>query len=438
MPSPEIVGLIGIIVMIVGLFLGVHIGIVLGGVGLFGCIGIQGFAKGIGLLASTAYYTVSNYGFVALPMFIMMGEFAFQGEIGSLLYTAVSKWMGHRYGGLAMATTVANAMFATIAGDSLSATATFGKIAIPEMIRYKYDKIFACGVVASAGCLAVLIPPSGVMILYCIFTSVSLGKLMMAGFIPGIISTTIYMSYIYTKVRLNPSVAPRLSEIPSWKERFHVVRWIIPLAVVMIVMFGGIYTGIFSPIEAGAIGAFTVLILNLVRRTFSLSKFATALANVARTTAMIFLVIIGAMIFSKFLVVAGIPDLVLTAITNLHMSKYIVLLIIIVLYLIMGCFMTVPAMLAVSLPLFFPLAEGLGFNGIWFGIIIVLMCEIAALTPPVGLNVYVLKAVVGDLLPTGSIFRGIVPFFFLNLIIVAILIAFPQLSLWLPSMMFGR
>ena len=438
MPSPEIVGLIGLVVMIVVLFLGVHIGIVLGGVGLFGCIVLQGFAKGIGLLASTAYYTVSNYGFVALPMFIMMGEFAFQGEIGSLLYTAVSKWLGHRYGGLAMATTVANAMFATIAGDSLSATATFGKIAIPEMIRYKYDKVFACGVVASAGCLAVLIPPSGVMILYCIFTSVSLGKLMMAGFIPGIISTIIYMSYIYTKVCLNPNVAPRSSEIPSWKERFHVVRWIIPLAVVMIVMFGGIYTGIFSPIEAGAIGAFTVLILNIARRTFSLSKYTAAMENVARTTAMIFFVIIGAMIFSKFLVIAGIPDLVLTAITSLHMSKYVVLLIIIVLYLIMGCFMTVPAMLAVSLPLFFPLAESLGFNGVWFGIIIVLMCEIAALTPPVGLNVYVLKAVVGDLIPTGSIFRGIVPFFFLNLIIVAILIAFPQLSLWLPSMMFKR
>jgi tripartite ATP-independent transporter DctM subunit len=438
MLSPETLGVVGILAMIAGLFLGVHIGIVLGGVGLLGCIVIAGFAKGIGLLASTAYFTVSNYGFIALPMFIMMGEFAFQGEIGSLLYTAVSKWMGHRYGGLAMATTVANAMFATIAGDSLSATATFGKIAIPEMIRYKYDKVFACGVVASAGCLAVLIPPSGVMILYCIFTSVSLGRLMMAGFIPGIISTIIYMSYIYTKVRLNPGMAPRSSEISSWRERFRVIKWIIPLAVVMIVMFGGIYTGIFSPIEAGAIGAFTVLILNLARGTFSLSKYAAAMANVARTTAMIFLVIIGAMIFSKFLVLAGIPDLVLTAITSLHMSKYVVLFIIIVLYLIMGCFMTVPAMLAVSLPLFFPLAEGLGFNGVWFGIIIVLMCEIAALTPPVGLNVYVLKAVVGDLVPTGGIFRGIVPFFFLNLIIVAILIAFPQLSQWLPSMMFKR
>jgi tripartite ATP-independent transporter DctM subunit len=438
MLSPETLGVVGILAMIAGLFLGVHIGIVLGGVGLLGCIVIAGFVKGIGLLASTAYFTVSNYGFIALPMFIMMGEFAFQGEIGSLLYTAVSKWMGHRYGGLAMATTVANAMFATIAGDSLSATATFGKIAIPEMIRYKYDKVFACGVVASAGCLAVLIPPSGVMILYCIFTSVSLGRLMMAGFIPGIISTIIYMSYIYTKVRLNPGMAPRSSEISSWRERFRVIKWIIPLAVVMIVMFGGIYTGIFSPIEAGAIGAFTVLILNLARGTFSLSKYSAAMANVARTTAMIFLVIIGAMIFSKFLVLAGIPDLVLTAITSLHMSKYVVLLIIIVLYLIMGCFMTVPAMLAVSLPLFFPLAEGLGFNGVWFGIIIVLMCEIAALTPPVGLNVYVLKAVVGDLVPTGGIFRGIVPFFFLNLIIVAILIAFPQLSLWLPSMMFKR
>lgn len=436
MPSSEIIGLLGMILMVVGLFLGVHIGIVLGGVGLLGCIVLMGFAKGVGLLASTAYYTIANYNFIALPMFLMMGEFAFQGGIGTLLYSAVSKWMGHLYGGLAIATTVANALFATIAGDSLSATATFGKIAIPEMVRFKYDKGLACAVVASAGCLAVLIPPSGVMILYCIFTSVSLGKLMMAGFIPGIISTAIYITYIYTRVRLKPSLAPRSEEVPSWKERAAAIKWIVPLAVVMVVMFGGIYTGVFSPVEAGSIGAFTVLILLMIRRSLSWAKFAAGLANVARTTTMIFLVIVGAMVFSKFLVVAGLPDFILNLITSLHVSPMMVLMIIIFIYLILGCFMGVVAMLAVTLPIFFPLMQGLGFDGVWFGIIIVLMCEIAALTPPVGLNVYVLKAVVGDLIPTGGIFRAIVPFFILNLLIVALLIGFPKLSLWLPSLMF--
>jgi tripartite ATP-independent transporter DctM subunit len=429
MVAPETIGLIGLMAMIVGLLLGIHIGLVLGGIGLAGCMVLMGFSKGLGLLASTAYYTISNYNFIALPMFLMMGEFAFQGGVGTLLYSAVSKWMGHLYGGLAMATTVANALFATIAGDSLSATATFGKIAIPEMVRYGYDKRLACGVVASAGCLAVLIPPSGVMILFCIFTSVSLGKLMIAGFIPGIISTVIYLGFVYGKVRMKPELAPRSTETSSWKERLGAIKWVVPLAIVMIVMFGGIYLGIFSPVEAGSIGAFTVLVIVLARKSISLRNFA-------RTTAMIFFVIVGSMIFSKFLVVAGLPDLILSIITDLHVSALTVLLIILFIYLILGCFMGVTAMLAVTLPIFFPISQGLGFDGVWFGIIVVLMSEIAALTPPVGLNVYVLKAVVGDLLPTGGIFRGVAPFFVMNLVMVALLIAIPKLSLWLPSMMF--
>ncbi len=434
--SPEMIGGIGLVVMIVALLLGIHIGIVLGGVGLVGCIVLQGFGKGVGILSSTAYYTISNYAFIALPMFLLMGEFAFQGGIGKLLYAAVSKWMGHLHGGLAMATSAANALFATIAGDSLSATATFGKIAIPEMVQYKYDKRLACGVVASAGCLAVLIPPSGVMILYCIFTSVSLGKLMMAGFIPGIISTVLYMSYIYARVRITPSLAERSQQVPSLRERFFSIRWLIPLGIVILVMFGGIYTGIFSPIEAGSIGAFTVLVIIILRKDLSVAKFIAAMTNVARTTSMIFLVIIGSMIFSKFLVFAGLPDLIMRFIEGLNVSPFVVLLMMIFIYLILGCLMSIVAMLAITLPIFYPLLEHLGFNGIWFGIIVVLMCEIGALTPPVGMNVYVLKAVVGDLASTGEIFQGIVPFFFINLIIVAILIAFPQLSLLLPTLMF--
>ena len=259
---------------------------------------------------------------------------------------------------------------------------------------------------------------------------------MIAGFFPGIMSAIIYLTYIYTKVRLHPRLAPRSNEVPTWKERFIAIRWLIPIVIVVMVMFGGIYTGVFSPVEAGAIGAFTVFILLMIRRSINLSSFKAGVSNVARTTTMIFLVIIGAMIFSKFLVVAGIPDMMLNFITNLNVSPLMVLIIILIIYLILGTFMGVVAMLAVTLPMFFPLSQGLGFEGVWFGIIIILMCEIAALTPPVGLNVYVLKAVVGDLVSIGAIFRGVIPFFVLNLIIVVILVTFPKISLWLPSMMF--
>ncbi|HEY79441.1 MAG TPA: TRAP transporter large permease [Dehalococcoidia bacterium] len=434
--SPELIGVLGLLVMFVGLALGFHIGIILAITGFAGFVALAGFAKSLSLLTTTPYYTTTNYGFIALPMFIFMGELVFQGGIGTLLYSAASKWLGRLHGGLAMATVSSCAFFAALSGDSLSASATFGKIALPEMTRYNYDSKFACGAIAGAAGLAVLIPPSGVMILYCIFTEVSLGKLLIAGVIPGIMSAIIYMALIYFRVRLKPSLGPLSTEVALWKEKLIALGYIAPVAVVMVVMLGGIYLGVFSPIEAAAIGAFTVLVEVVVLKKLSLTTLRTAMVNVAKTTAMIFWVIIGAMIFSKFLVLSGLPDALSVFISGLPVPNLVILIIILLIYIALGCFMSVVAMLAITLPIFFPLLTGLGFDGVWLGILIVLEVEMAAITPPIGMNVYVLKATVGDLVSTGGIFRGVVPFFLADILILAILVAFPQISLWLPSTMF--
>lgn len=422
--------------MFVLLALGIHVGITLAIVGFFGCAAMLGFARSLSQVVATPYFTVSDYAFVTLPMFILMGEIAFQGGIGILLYKVAAKWLGRLPGGLAIATVAANALFGAISGSTLAATATFGKLAVPEMMRYNYDRKLATGVVASAGTLAVMIPPSGTMVIYCIMTDVSLGKLMMAGFVPGILIAIIYMVLILVRCRFNVNLGPPSAEIVKWRERWASIRWLIPLMVIVIVMMGGIYTGIFSPIEAGAVGAFTVLIVVLVRRGISFSQFKEAITSTTATTGMICLVLVGAMVFGKFLMLTNLPDHLLTWVNSLSIPPIGVLIVILLIYIILGCIMDVPSMLVITLPIFYPLLSGLGFDGVWLGILVILEVEMGVVTPPIGMSVFVLKSVVGDLATVGDIFRGIVPFFAMDVLIMVFLVAFPTLSLWLPSMMF--
>jgi C4-dicarboxylate transporter DctM subunit len=436
MPSPELLGILGFVAMFALLALGIHIGIALGVIGFIGCAVMLGFSRSLSLLVTTPYYVVANYNFIVLPMFILMGEMAFQGGIGILLYKAASKWLGRLHGGLAMATTAASALLGAITGSTLAAAATFGKLAIPEMRRHKYDNKLATGVVAASGTLAVMIPPSGIMVLYCILTDVSLGKLMIAGIIPGFMSAAIYMVMIYLRVRLNPRLGPSSTEIVSWKERVLSIRWLTPVAVVMAAMLGGIYTGVFTPIEAGSIGAFTVFIVVLARRSVSPSTLITTLVNTIRTSAMIGLVIVGAMVFGRFLMVTALPDALLAFVSNLAISPIGILVVILLIYIVLGCIMDVPAMIVITVPMFYPLLHGLGLEDIWVAILIIKIVEIAAITPPIGLNVYVLKGVVGDVISVGDIFRGILPFFVMDILTLALLVAVPWIVLWLPSTMF--
>jgi C4-dicarboxylate transporter DctM subunit len=436
MPSPELLGILGFVFMFVLLALGLHIGISLSVIGFIGCALMLGFSRSLSMLVTTPYYVVADYNFIVLPMFILMGEMAFQGGIGVLLYKAASKWLGRLHGGLAMATTAASALLGAITGSTLAAAATFGKIAVPEMRRHNYDDKLSAGVVAASGTLAVLIPPSGIMVLYSILTDVSLGKLMIAGIIPGFMSAAIYMVMIYSKVRLNPSIGPRSTEIVSWKERFASIRWLTPVVVVMIAMLGGIYTGVFTPIEAGSVGAFTVFVVVLARRTVSPSMMVTTLVNTVRASAMIGLVIVGAMVFGRFLMLTELPDALLSFVAGLEISPIGVLVVILLIYIVLGCIMDVPAMIVITVPMFYPLLHGLGLDDIWVAILIIKIVEIAAITPPIGLNVYVLKGVVGGAVSVGDIFRGILPFFVMDVLTLALLVAVPRITLLLPSTMF--
>ncbi|HEY77687.1 MAG TPA: TRAP transporter large permease [Dehalococcoidia bacterium] len=436
MPSPEVIGILGFIAMFVMLAFGIHIGITLGVIGFIGCGVMLGFSRSLSLLVTTPYYVVADYNFIVLPMFILMGELAFQGGIGILLYQAASKWLGRLHGGLAMATTAASAALGAITGSSLAAAATFGKMAIPEMRRHNYSEKLSAGVVAASGTLAVMIPPSGIMVLYTILAPVSLGKLMIAGIIPGFISAAIYMVMIYTRVRLNPQLGPKSTEVVSWGERFSSIRWLIPVAVVMIVMLGGIYLGIFSPIEAGSVGAFTVFIVVLARRSASPSMMITSLANTARAASMIGLVIVGAMVFGRFLMLTELPSELSNFVSSLTIPPVGVLAVILLIYIVLGCIMDVPAMIVITVPIFYPVLHDLGLPDIWVAILIIKIVEIAAITPPIGLNVYVLKGVVGDVVTVGDIFRGIIPFFVMDVLTLALLVWVPQIALWLPSTMF--
>jgi C4-dicarboxylate transporter DctM subunit len=436
MPSPEVIGILGFAAMFVMLAFGIHIGITLGVIGFIGCGLMLGFSRSLSMLVTTPYYVVADYNFIVLPMFILMGELAFQGGIGILLYKAASKWLGRLHGGLAMATTAASAALGAITGSSLAAAATFGKMAIPEMRRHNYSEKLSAGVVAASGTLAVMIPPSGIMVLYTILAPVSLGKLMIAGVIPGFISAAIYMGMIYSRVRLNPQLGPKSTEVVSWKERFASIRWLTPVAVVMIAMLGGIYLGIFSPIEAGSVGAFVVFVVVLARRSVSWSMMVTSLANTIRSSSMIGLVIVGAMVFGRFLMLTDLPGALSEFVSSLTIPPTGVLAVVLLIYIVLGCIMDVPAMIVITVPIFYPVLHDLGLNDIWVAILIIKIVEIAAITPPIGLNVYVLKGVVGDVVTVGDIFRGIIPFFVMDILTLALLVVVPQVALWLPSTMF--
>ena len=436
MTNPEIIGIIGFLAMFVLLAGGIHIGISLGVIGFIGCGIMLGFSRSLSLLVTTPYYVVADYNFIVLPMFILMGELAFQGGIGILLYKAAAKWLGRLHGGLAMATTAASAALGAITGSSLASTATFGKMALPEMRRHNYDSSLSAGVVAASGTLAVMIPPSGIMVLYTILAPVSLGKLMIAGVIPGFISALIYMVMIYTRVRLNPKLGPRTTEAISWTERFTSIRWLVPVIIVMVAMLGGIYVGIFSPIEAGAVGAFTVFLVVLARRSISLPKMMDTLVNTVRSASMIGLVIVGAMIFGRFLMLTELPDALTVFVSNLNIPPRAILGVILAIYIVLGCIMDVPAMIVITVPIFYPVLHGLGLDDIWVAILIIKIVEIAAVTPPIGLNVYVLKGVAGDEVTVTDIFRGIIPFFIMDVLTLVLLLFVPQIVTWLPSTMF--
>lgn len=431
--TPLTVGIIGIGVLLVLLFSRMPIGFVMGLVGFAGFAYLTGFSGGLGVLRTVAYSTFADYNLSVIPLFILMGSFCYFAGLSKDLYDTVHSWIGQLRGGLAMATVGACAGFAAISGSSLATAATMGTVALPEMKRYKYDDRLATGAVAAGGTIGILIPPSVILILYGVITEQSIGKIFLAGFIPGILEAVFYMVTIYILCKHNPLMGPPgprtsfVDKITSLKD-----TWIVLALFVLVI--GGIYMGVFSPTEAAGVGAFGAFLFGLARRRLGWQAFKSSLIDTGKTTAMIFVIILGAMILGYFLAVSRIPFVLADSVGALVVNRYVILVLILLVYLFLGCVMDSMAIMLLVTPIFFPLAMSLGFNPIWFGILITRVTEIGLITPPVGLNVYIIRGVAKDV-SMQTIFRGIVPFIIADVCHVALLIALPQLSLFLPGLM---
>jgi len=425
------VGYLGIFILILLLFSRMHIGVCMGLVGFAGFAYLLGLEPAFGLLRNVPYTTFSSQGLSAIPLFMLMGAFCFSAGISEDLYKGVHAWLGHLRGGLAMATVVACALFAAISGSSLATVATLGKVALPEMKRYKYAASLATGAIAAGGSIGILIPPSIILIVYGILTEQSIGQLFLAGFIPGILEAVFYLITIWLLCKRNPELGPR-GPRTKMKQKIRALGSIWEVVALFLLVIGGIYLGWFTPTEAAGVGAFGAFILAVSKKKLGWANFKKSLVNTTQTAGMLFAIILGAMIFGYFLSVTRLPFELSMSIANLEVNRYVVLILILIIVLALGCVMDSMAIVLLTVPVFYPLITELGFNAIWFGILVVRVTEMGLITPPVGLNVYIIRGI--DNVPMKTIFKGVYPFLVADLVEVAFLIAFPQLTLFLPEL----
>jgi tripartite ATP-independent transporter DctM subunit len=417
--------------------LGIQVAVGLYFVSFIGGIILIGLPQSLIMLQTTAYHILSSFSFTVIPVFILMGEIAYWGGVGEVLYKAISKLMGWLRGGLAMATALGCAFFALVTGSSIATIATFSKLAIPEMNKYKYEKSLSCGVVAAAGSMAVMIPPSMAMVIYSMFTEVSLGRLMLAGIIPGFLSALIYMVSIYVRVLINPKLGPpEVTKVP-FKERVFSLRWILPMVFVVVVMLGGIYAGVFTPTEAGSFGVLAVLIMTIVLKKLNMKSVKNSLLGTVKTSGMLLLLIPGALLLGKILTISGLPIMIGNWLTSLQVPCMVIVAILMASYLVYGMFIGGVEMIVITMPIYFPIVTALGFDGVWFGILCIKMMEVSMITPPVGINIFVLHGILGKDAPIGYAYKSIFPFLLMDILTLVILMAFPQIVLWLPSQAFG-
>ena len=430
--SHELLGGIGLVVLVILIMLRMWIGAAMAFVGFMGYALIMGFKPAYAVISQIPYTTVANYTLTTVPLFILMGEILAQTQIGTDLYEAAYKWVGHRKGGLAMATVFACTLFAAICGVSGPAVVTMGRVAYPEMKKRGYSDTLSTGSIVCAGTLAFLIPPSVVFVIYAILTEQSVGKLLMAGILPGLLLSFLYILTITLMTTLKPEIAPQGPKY-SFSERIKALKLIWPALALFIVVLGGMYVGLFTPTEAGAIGAFGALLITFFYGRLNLQRLLKSLLNATETTGFVFFMIVGAYILMKFLAVSGLTTWLANFVETIGVSKYGILTAIIVLYLILGMFLDVISAVILTMPVIYPIIKILGFDPIWFGVIVVILIEIGSITPPVGLDTYQLSGVTG--ISVGVIFRGAIPFLIAALVGILIIIIFPQIALFIPSTM---
>ena len=431
--SPDAVAVIGFVALFALMLLRVPVGMAMGLVGVCGYSYIAGSGPALKLIGQTSMRTVTDYTFGVIPMFMLMGAFVSVSGVSRELFRAANAFIGHLRGGLGMATVIACGGFAAICGSSVATAATFSSVAYPEMRRFGYPQSFSTGVIAAGGTLGAMLPPSTVLAVYAILTQQDIGKLFMAGIIPGLLAMAMYVLTIFIIVKVKPDWLPR-GPATTWAERFAGLKDVWAPLLLFVFVIGGLYGGFFTPTEAGGVGATGAFLLGVLRGKLDRAGILEALLSATRTAAAVFTVLIGALIFGYFLTITQTPQKLTGFLTELGLGPYGVLALIMLMYLVLGCLMDAMAMIILTVPIIFPVIVQLGFDPIWFGIIIVMTVELGLIHPPVGMNVFVIKSVVHDV-SFMTIFKGVIPFVLTDLLRLLILIAFPMIALWLPGRM---
>lgn len=426
------IGIIGLIILFALLALGMPIGVGMGTVGVLGMWYVVSGSAAYAKLAIPPFETVASYELAVVPLFLLMAHVVFNTGMGEDLYRLAAKWLGHLPGGVAIASVAGCAGFAAVSASSMATAATMGLVALPEMKRLNYDPALATGSVAAGGSIGILIPPSALLIIYGILTESSIGKLFIAGIIPGILEAVFYIITIFIICTWKPSLGPR-GERYGYKERIAGFGGCGEIIVLILLVLVGLTAGWFTPTEAGAVGAFGAIIFALIRKRLTGEKLKDSFYETMKTTGMIYGILIGAFILNYFLAVTRIPFIVAEFVAGLPLPSLGVLGFIMLLYLVLGCLLDGAAMMLLTIPIFFPLAMKLGFDPIWFGILICRAMEIAMITPPIGINVYVIAGVAPDV-PMQIIFKGILPFLMADIVHVLLIIFVPSVALFLPNL----
>lgn len=447
--DPVVIAICGLVFLAVMLVLRVPIAAALMLTGIVGLVAITGFIgdtfslklglkRALAFLGSDPYSFVTSFTLIAIPMFLLMGNFAFYAQATTEAFETARVWLARLPGALALATIAACAMFAAMSGSSLANAAAMGKLAVPEMLRNNYDKALATGAVAAGGTLGALIPPSILIVIYGVFTETSIGRLLMAGIGPGLLTAGLYMVMIYVRARLNPNLAPSLPTRYTWNDKVRSLSGTWQFLVLFMIVMGSIYTGIATATEASAVGAAGMLMIGLMRRKLPRAAIRASIFDTLQQSSSIFAIAIGAKVFVAFIAYTQVATMFADWVSHMQLSPVMLMFVLTILYVILGMFMDPLGIMLLTLPVVVPVIKAAGFDMVWFGILMVKYLEIGMITPPVGLNVFVLKATIGNTVSLETIFRGIWWFFVMDLIVVALMVAYPEIALWLPNLLFDN
>lgn len=431
--AEPVLGLLGFLAALTLIAFGLPVAVAMAAIGIAGYWWLSGWSGAAYILGSSPFESIFPYSFSVIPLFVMMGAFASHAGLSRSLFSVINAFIGHRRGGLAVTTVGASALFGAICGSSLATVATIGRVALPEMRRHGYADSLSTATVAAGGTLGVLIPPSVLLVIYGLLTQSSIGQLFIGALVPGLLGAALYAGAVLVRVTMSPGIAPK-AERHGWSERLRFLAQIWPVALLFILVIGGIYAGLFSPTEAAAVGAVGAFLLALLSGELNRASLHAAVLETAALTGMIFFILIGAAFFNFFLEETGLPQLLIRWIEAAGLGPTVVIVLILVFYVVLGCFMDAMSMILLTVPLLTPVALDLDFDLIWFGILVVTVAEIGLITPPIGLNLFVVQAAAGNV-SQATVVRGILPFIIADILRLALLVAFPALVLWLPAQM---